>query len=145
MSPALYVEDDADDAFFLRHVWKRAGIRHPLIHLSSGQQAMDYLAGRGDFADRVRCPPPSLVLLDLNMPGIGGFDVLRWIRQQPDLAALRVVVFSGSNQPSDLATAQGLGAIDYLTKPSDLQRLLEVVQQKKGLWLPAEMDERPTT
>jgi CheY-like chemotaxis protein len=136
MSPVLYVDDDADAAFFLHHVWERAQIPRPLLHLNLAQQAIDYLAGHGDYADRRKFPLPCLVLLDLNMPAMGGFDVLRWIRQQPHLAALKVVVLSGSHRETDLQTAQNLGALDYVTKPSDPSRLLQIVREKKTLWLP---------
>lgn len=136
MKPVLYAEDDVDDVFFLRYAWELAQVPHPLIDVRNGQQALDYLDGQGRYADRQQHPLPCLVLLDLNMPGKSGFEVLRWIRQHPRLQSLKVVVVSGSNQETDIETAQRLGATDYLVKPSDPSRLLEIIQEKKGLWLP---------
>ena len=138
MLPVLYAEDEPDDIFFMRYVWELAGIPNPLVEVKDGQEAIDYLAGQGAFSDRKQYPLPCLLLLDLNMPGKSGFDVLRWIRQQPNLTSLKVVVVSGSNQEADIATARSLGITDYIIKPSGLHTLLEIVQAKKDVWLPKE-------
>ena len=137
-SPVLYAEDDSDDVFFLRHAWNHAGIANQLINVPDGQQTIDYLSGQGPFADREKHPLPCLLLLDLNMPGKNGFDVLRWIRQQPDLDSLKIVILSGSNQERDINFAQRLGIIDYIVKPNDLRELTALIQKKKNTWLPTE-------
>src|SRR6516162_1884132 len=77
-------------------------IPNPLIDVPDGQQAIEYLVGSGRYADRHKYPFPCLLLLDLNMPGKSGFDVLCWIRQHPDLKSLRVVIISGSDQEKDI-------------------------------------------
>jgi len=138
MLPVLYAEDEPDDIFFMRYIWELVGIPNPLVEVKDGQEAIDYLAGQGTFSDRKQYPLPCLLLLDLNMPGKSGFDVLRWIRQQPNLTSLKVVVVSGSNQEADIATARSLGITDYIIKPSGLHTLLEIVQAKKDVWLPKE-------
>ena len=135
MKPVLYAEDEPDDVFFMHYVWELAAVPNPLVDVKNGQQAIDYLAGQGLFADRQKQPLPCLLLLDLNLPGKNGFDVLRWVRQQPDLKSLKVVIVSGSNQETDIETARSLGITDYIVKPSSPKRLLEIFQEKRGLWL----------
>jgi CheY-like chemotaxis protein len=134
MKPVLYVDDDENDAFFMCHAWELAQITHPLIHLKDGQAAMDYLDGQGRYSDRKQHPFPCLLLLDLKMPRKSGFDVLYWLRERPALAALRVVVISGSDQSEDVARARDLGAIDYIVKTPVLKVLLEVLRNRKAVW-----------
>lgn len=136
MEPVLYVEDQPDDVFFMQHVWELAEIQNPLIDVKDGQEAIDYLAGRNTFSDRKKHPLPCLVLLDLNLPRKNGFEVLRWIREQPKLKDLKVVIISGSNQGSDQENARKLGIVDYIVKPTGLNRLLEIVREKIDQWLP---------
>ena len=138
MSPVLYAEDEPDDIFFMRYVWEIAGIPNPLFDVKDGEEAIEYLAGKGTFADREKYPLPCLLLLDLSMPGKSGFDVLRWLRQQPDLKQMNVVIISGSNQESDIESARKLGVSDYIVKPSGVHKLLEIIQEKKDEWLPKE-------
>jgi CheY-like chemotaxis protein len=131
----LHVEDDEPYVFLLRLTFERAGITNPVHVVSDGQMALDYLAGVGEFADRSKYPLPCLVLLDLNLPKVGGLDVLKWIRQQPDLNRLVVVVMSSSAQPEDVERAYKLGANSYIEKPLELGRTQEIVQLLKGWWL----------
>jgi CheY-like chemotaxis protein len=133
--PVLYAEDEADDFFFMGFAWEEAGLTNPLIQVKDGQQAIDYLAGQGAFADREKYPLPCLLLLDLKLPLKSGFDVLRWIRQHPPLAWLKVVVVSGSEQETDITQAQSLGVTDYLVKPSSPARLAEILRHRRHLWL----------
>jgi CheY-like chemotaxis protein len=131
----LQVEDDENDVFLLERVFKRAGIANPLRIAADGQIAIDYLAGQGDFRDRERYPLPCLVLLDLKLPKRDGLEVLEWIRRQPALRNLVVVVFSSSSLPQDIERAYKLGANSYVQKPSDAERALEIAQLFKGWWL----------
>ena len=137
MKPVLYAEDEPDDAFFMQRAWKDAGAPNALVILKDGQQIIDYLAGDGAFADRQAHPLPCLLLLDLNLPFKSGFEVFRWIRSHPTLRSLKVVVVSSSSQESDTALARSLGAIDYVVKPSAPRGLLEIIRQRKHLWLDA--------
>ena len=95
MSPqdvVLLVEDNEEDVILLRRAFLRARVLNPLLVVRDGEEAIYYLEGSGRYANRMEFPSPSVVLLDLNLPGIGGFDVLRWVRNQPGLRKLRVVV-----------------------------------------------------
>jgi len=131
----LYVEDDKDDVFFMQRAFREAGLAGELIALPSGQQAIDYLAGDGKFAGREKHPLPCLVLLDLNMPGKSGLDVLKWIRAQPAISALPVVVLTSSKHESDIQRAYQHGANAYLLKPALPEKLADVLKTINDFWL----------
>jgi len=131
----LYVEDDKDDVFFMQRAFREAGLAGELIALPSGQQAIDYLAGDGKFAGREKHPLPCLVLLDLNMPGKSGFDVLKWIRAQPAISALPVVVLTSSRDETDIQRAYQHGANAYLLKPALPEKLADVLKTINDFWL----------
>ncbi len=131
----LQVEDEEADIFLLQRVFQRAGIESPLHAVTDGQMAIDYLLGNGEFADRDKHPLPCLVLLDLKLPRLSGLELLDWIRNQPGLANLVVVVFSSSAQPQDVERAYSLGANSYIQKPASMEQSLEIAQLLKGWWL----------
>ena len=131
----LYVEDEEADVILLQHVLTKAGIDNPLQTVKDGKAAKDYLAGDGPFADRKLHPLPGLVLLDLNLPYWSGFEVLEWIRQQPQLRRLPVVIFSSSSRPDDIARAYDVGANAYLVKPNALADLASMVTALRDFWL----------
>lgn len=115
--PILLVEDNEDDVFALKRAFRLEKIDNPLIVVGDGQSAVDYLAGGGEFADREKFPLPFMVFLDLKLPYRNGFDVLAWIRTQPELASMVVVILSSSDESVDRLKAQELGARSYLVKP----------------------------
>jgi len=115
--------------------WQETAIPNPLVTVQDGQQAIDYLAGRGEFADRSRHPLPCLVLLDLKLPMRSGFDVLKWIRQNPSVVSLKVVIVSGSFLETDIAQARSLGVADYIIKPSSPSDLTLIVRERWKSWL----------
>ncbi len=131
----LQVEDDRNDVFFLEHAFKTAGITHPLRVARDGQEAIDYLSGAGEFSDRVRNPLPCLILLDLKLPRKDGFEVLEWVRQQPNLRQLPVIVLTSSGRASDVDRACHLGANSFLVKPSQLKERVELAKLLKDYWL----------
>jgi len=131
----LQVEDEEADVFLLSVVFKRAGITNPVCVATDGQMAIDYLAGNGAFADREKHPLPCLVLLDINLPKLNGLEVLEWIRRQPSLKKMVVVIFSSSAMPGDIERAYELGASSYIEKPSGTDKALEIAQLLKGWWL----------
>jgi CheY-like chemotaxis protein len=131
----LLVEDSETDAILIRRAFVKGNIINPLQVVTNGDQAIAYLKGEGPFANRAEYPLPELVLLDLKLPGIDGFQVLRWIRQQPELKALRVVVLTSSDRIQDVNLAYQLGANSFLVKPVDFERFVEISQALKGYWL----------
>jgi CheY-like chemotaxis protein len=134
-SVILYVEDEENDVFLLEHVLAKAGIRNPFQRVKDGKQARDYLAGEAPFENRQRYPLPGLVLLDLNLPYWSGFEVLKWIREQPEFRSLPVVVFTSSSRPDDIARAYNAGASGYLVKPNALNELTSLVTALHGFWI----------
>ena len=131
----LVAEDDPTDAYFFQRAFRRAGLPVTLHFVRDGQEVLDYLQGAEQFADRTRYPRPQLVLLDLKMPRLDGFDVLEWVRKQPGLNGLQIVIFSSSDEPKDMNRAYGLGANWYLVKPHSMEELTELVGRFKKFWL----------
>ncbi len=135
MKQVLYAEDNQSDALLMARAFKKLQLLHPLRVVPDGEQAIAYLAGAGAFANRDENPLPSLILLDLSMPGKTGLEVLQWIRTQPLLADLPVIVLTSSNQQSDFRRARVLGASGYLIKPGDPEDLLLIVKTLEQFWL----------
>ena len=131
----LYVEDEKSDVLLLRVAFTRAGLTNPVHVAVDGAQAIDYLAGNGPFADRDQHPLPAFVLLDLNLPKKSGFEVLSWIRQQPQFSSLPVVIYTSSVGLIDKGTARLLGATDYFVKRSGVTRIAELVRSLAERWL----------
>ncbi len=131
----LHVEDDENDVLLLDLAFKQAGITTPVQVVSDGQQAIDYLARVGRFADREKYPAPRLVLLDLNLPGKNGLEVLDWIRDQPALKDLVVIVFSSWAHKGDVEHASKVGAHSYVLKPMDIDQYRKFAKRVKDTWL----------
>jgi len=131
----LYVEDEETDVMLLQHVFTRVGITNLLKTVKDGKAAKDYPAGNAPYADRQQHPLPGLLLLDLNLPYWSGLEVLGWIRQQPRLRWLPVVIFTSSRRPDDVVKAYEAGANGYLVKPNSLADLTTMVQSLRDFWL----------
>jgi CheY-like chemotaxis protein len=134
MKTILQVEDDPNDVLFLQKAMKKAGVANPIQVASDGQEAIDYLKGAGQFADRGKFPFPCLVLLDLKLPYVMGLEVLRWIRKQPG-TVLPVIMLSASAEEADIAASYHLGANGFLSKPSEAGKLDDIVKAIKDFWL----------
>ncbi len=133
--PILLVEDDDNDVLFMQIAFKRAGMSNPLIALHDGAEAIDYLSGTGQYADRDRFPMPCLILTDLKMPRMDGFDLLAWLKDHPEILHVPIIVLSSSNQPEDRRRALELGARDYWVKPSEIQTLMRIVEHMRHTWV----------
>jgi CheY-like chemotaxis protein len=131
----LVVEDDENDVFFLRRALLSTGMPVDLHVAVDGRQALDYLHGRGGFANRAEHPLPNLVLLDLKVPYLSGLEVLRQIRATPELRKLIVIVLTSSALDSDVAQAYEIGANSFLVKPSRLEEQKLVAQRIADYWL----------
>jgi CheY-like chemotaxis protein len=136
----LVAEDDPTDAYFFQRAFRRAGLPVVLHFVRDGQEVIDYLNGTGSFADRTAYPLPQLVLLDLKMPRLDGFDVLEWVREQPGFSSMQVVIFSSSDEAKDINKAYGLGANWYLVKPHSMDELTALVGRFKKFWLEGAKD-----
>ncbi len=127
----LIAEDDPGDAFLLERAFSKSGLNFVVSFVHDGQEAIDYLSGQNEYADRGKHPIPDLLLLDLKMPRVDGFEVLQWLRNQPGLSRMLVIVLTSSDQTRDINKAYELGANSYLVKPielGDLENLASVVQ-----------------
>jgi CheY-like chemotaxis protein len=131
----LYAEDDENDAFLIERAFKKAGISNRLVVVSDGNAAVEYLAGEGKYAARDTYPLPGLILLDLNIPGKSGLEVLKWIRVHPLVSMLLVVVLTSSNQESDIHRAYIQGTNGYLVKPRTPDEMLVMARAIKDYWL----------
>ena len=131
----LLVEDGADDVLFMKRAFAKANVPHGLKVVTDGREAIAYLSGEEEYSNRAAYPMPRLVLLDLSLLHLSGFDVLRWIRQQAALVNLLVVVLTSSDHSSDIQRAYELGANSFLTKPSDPSKLTELVRDLLNHWL----------
>jgi len=137
MIPILVVDDSKDDVFLLCRAFEKAGLDNSILHVSDGQEAVEYLSGENGFEDRSRYPLPKLMLLDVKMPRRDGFDVLQWLLTRKDLEKLPVVMFSSSSEPEDVEKAKALGATEYLCKPIESEGFDQVVQTIASRWLTA--------
>jgi CheY-like chemotaxis protein len=131
----LLVEDNEDHVLLFRRALAKNHIVNPLLVAKNGVEAIAYLEGTGRYRNRQEFPLPSLVLLDLKLPGMDGFDVLEWIRQQPAFRALRVIVLTSSDQIRDVNRAYQLGANSFLVKPADLEDFIRLTQAIRGYWI----------
>ena len=132
----LVAEDDLSDAFFLKRAFKRSEILSTMHFVRDGQEAINYLSGQGNFSLRSTYPLPDLLLLDVRMPRLDGFDVLRWIRKRTSLNSVFVVIFTSSEEAHDIDRALKLGANSYLVKPHSIQELSDLVASLKKHWIP---------
>src|SRR5689334_4351217 len=131
----LVVDDSEDDVLLIQKAFRNAGLTYPIQIVNSGEEAVAYLQGDLHFANRSEYPLPALVLLDLKMQGLSGFDVLQWIRQQPTLSNLRVVVLTSSDHIRDVNEAYQLGANSFMVKPSDFENYQAMSESIKDYWL----------
>ena len=128
----LLAEDSEDHVFIFRRAVRQAGLATPLHVVSDGEEAIKYMEGAGKYRNRSEYPLPDLLLLDLKMPRKNGFEVLKWIRAQPSLATLRVVVLTTSDRIQDVNEAYRLGANSFLVKPlefAEFQNMLIALHQ----------------
>jgi len=134
-SVILLVEDRDDDVFLVRRAFEKAGLSNPFQVAHDGEEAIAYLSGEGKFSNRSEFPLPWLVLLDLKMPKVDGFEVLRWIRSQPSLSRLIVLVLTSSEYMKDVDEAYKLGANSFLVKPLDFENAVQMGELIRRYWI----------
>lgn len=124
----LQAEDDRNDVFLLRHAFKLEQVSNPLQTVRDGEEALAYLVGEGQFADRFRYPLPCLLLLDMKMPKLNGLEVLRRIRPRSGLNTLPVAFLTSAFLAIDVAEAYHLGVNFFIVKPFSFDELLGIVR-----------------
>jgi CheY-like chemotaxis protein len=128
------VDDRDDDVTLTAWALRKIKASQSLHQVMGGKQAIDYLNGEGPYSDRDRFPLPQLILLDLKMPEVTGFEVLSWIRQQNHIRSTPVVILSGSVWSRDAARAYQLGANSYLQKPGALEDFVAMMRVVHEYW-----------
>lgn len=131
----LLVEDNADDEILTLRALKANKIANDVVVARDGAEALDYLFGTGGYAGRDTSVRPQVVLLDLNLPKLGGLDVLRRIRSDESTRTLPVVILTTSNEEEDLVGSYSLGANSYIRKPVDFDQFSECVRELGMYWV----------
>lgn len=132
--PILLVEDNENDVLLIKRAFNKAKIAPSISVVSDGDEAVAYLSRANQYADTEKFPIPSLILLDLKLPRRSGLEVLSWIKQQPNLRSMLVVVLTSSQENSDLTQAYDLGANSYLVKPVNFQDLVRLIELIDSYW-----------
>jgi CheY-like chemotaxis protein len=134
LAQILLVEDNNMDVVLTLDAFKEAKLKNKINVARNGQEALDYLFGRDKYADRDEFPMPSLILLDLKMPGIDGFEVLRQIKGTEKLKRIPVIILTSSKEEGDRTLSYDIGANSYLMKPVSFEGFTEVVKKIDDYW-----------
>jgi Response regulators consisting of a CheY-like receiver domain and a winged-helix DNA-binding domain len=130
----LLVEDNHMDVVLTLDAFREAKLKNKVNVARNGQEALDYLFGHGKFSDRKEYPMPTLILLDLKMPGIDGFEVLRQIKRTEILKRIPVIILTSSKEEGDRALTYDIGANSYLLKPVSFDGFVSVVKKIEDYW-----------
>lgn len=131
LNTILVVEDNHDDFFAIQRVFERGQLHNPLHHCESGEDALDYLYRRGAYSFSVTSLP-ALVLLDINLRGMKGTDVLKVIRNEPAMQSLPVIILTSSTDKRDVLAAFEGRASSYMTKPASFNDFIQALQRVKS-------------
>jgi len=131
----LVAEDDEDDVLFIKMAFKKTGLPNPLMIAHNGEEVVDYLKGNPPFNNRAVFPLPRLLLLDLKMPRMTGFEVLAWLAAHSEFEHLPAVVLSSSSLEADVDLSRQMGARDYFIKPNDNEQLTNLLLELSARWL----------
>ena len=136
---ALLAEDDENDGTMIQLAIKRVDPDANVYMVSNGQEAIDYLQAKGEYADRRRYPFPNIIFTDLKMPKMTGFELLEWLQKHPECAVIPTIVLSSSDESRDVIRAYRSGANAYFTKPADFLHLVKLVRLNFDYWLEAKI------
>jgi CheY-like chemotaxis protein len=132
--PLLLIEDSVEDRTATLRAFKKAGLGNPVFTCINGDQALDFLYQRGPYSDPTLAPRPAIILLDLNMPGTDGREVLTDIKSNDQLKTIPVIVLTTSSDARDIESCYKAGANSYVTKPVDLPSFLQAIERLKDWW-----------
>lgn len=132
--PILIVEDSPEDYEATVRALNKSGLHNPLFHCSDGDDALDFLHRRGTYTSAEEAPRPGIILLDLNLPGTDGREVLEEIKHDPDLKKIPVVVLTTSTDERDIEACYAAGANSYVQKPVNLDGFMKAIQRLKDYW-----------
>lgn len=123
----IVIDDEPDDLFFIRRLFEKGGVKNPVVTFLDSEDAMSFLSAAKIVARKVPEFTPCLLFTDIKMPKLDGFELLRWVRKQPEFDALTLVAMSSSDEPKDVELAQKLGADRYLIKYPSPETLAELI------------------
>jgi CheY-like chemotaxis protein len=132
--PILLVEDSPEDFEATERAFRKSGLKNPIHRCSDGDQALDYLYRRGAYADPARSPRPGIILLDLNLPGTDGREVLEAVKRDDALKLIPVIVLTTSADERDVEACYLAGANSYIQKPVDLDGFMKAIEHLNGFW-----------
>lgn len=132
--PILLVEDSPEDFETTERAFRKSGLRNPIFRCSDGEEALDYLFRRGQYADPAKSPRPGVILLDLNLPGTDGRQVLSEIKSVDGLKDIPVVVLTTSSDERDISACYRAGANSYVQKPVDVDGFFKAIERLNGYW-----------
>jgi CheY-like chemotaxis protein len=130
----LLVEDSPEDFETAERAFRKSGLRNPIVRCADGDEALDYLFRRGQYADPSKSPRPGVILLDLNLPGTDGREVLTEIKADPALKQIPVVVLTTSRDERDVDACYQAGANSYIQKPVDMDGFIKAIERLNGYW-----------
>jgi CheY-like chemotaxis protein len=130
----LIAEDDPNDAFFLQRAFRANNIDDPIHIVTDGTEAIAYLRGEGEYADREKFEFPSFIISDLKMPGQDGFAILEALRSKPEWSVVPMIILSGSADENDIERAYMLCAKAYLVKPASFEALRTLIKKFHDFW-----------
>jgi CheY-like chemotaxis protein len=132
--PILLVEDSPEDFETTERALRKSGLKNPIFRCSDGDEALDFLHRRGRFADPETSPRPGVILLDLNLPGTDGREVLNEVKTDPKLKQIPVIVLTTSKDDRDIEVCYRCGANSYIQKPVDLDGFMKAIERLNDYW-----------
>jgi CheY-like chemotaxis protein len=141
----LVVEDDPNDQFLIETAFQRIGCAEQVHLVNDGAEAIAYMCGEGQYADRERFAYPTFIMTDLKMPRVDGFGVLEFLRKNPEWSITPAVVFSASHDTDDIKKCYALGATSYHVKPQNLEKLCQQLKVLLDYWQTCEVPEADVT
>jgi CheY-like chemotaxis protein len=133
--PAILIaEDDPNDVFFVERALRKAGINNPVKWVHDGEEALAYLRGTDKYKNRQQFPFPGVIITDIKMPRLDGFEILKWLKRHPECGVIPTVVLSASAEEKDVVKAYQIGANCYLQKPGTAAGMTELMKLMFDFW-----------
>lgn len=140
-APILLVEDDVVDVKTVQRAFSENGISNPLYVAGNGEEALGFLRNEGEHSDKAKAPMPGIILLDLNMPVMGGLEFLKIVKGDEQLRRIPVIVLTTSKEDSDMIQSYNLSVAGYIVKPVEFEKFIEVVKTIKLYWNTCEISQ----